>query len=189
MIGASITPVARRSVHLRRITCEGFERDDGLYDIVGTLIDTKPYAMELREKSLGAEEPIHHMTVCLTIDHDRLIHDVVAHTLEGPHAVCGAITERYRLLIGQRIQPGFTKTVKRLLRGEHGCTHMSEMLPPIATTAFQMLWRDADDVTDADQPEHRNSPLGGCHALKLDGEIVRLHSPDKFTGGAGKGQT
>lgn len=186
MNGARQTNLLRRTVHLRRITCEGFERDDGLFDIVGTLIDTKPTPLEMREKTVQAGEPIHHMTVCITVDSDRLIHNVVAHTVEGPHAVCGAITDRYRQLIGQRIQPGFTLTVKRLFRGQLGCTHMTELLPPMATTAFQMLWRGADDVTDADQPGRRNSPLGGCHALKLDGEIVRLHFPDQFTGVSGK---
>lgn len=186
MVAAPQSPVSRRPVHLRRISCEGYERDDGLYDIVGTLIDTKPFPIDMTEKSLAANEAIHHMTVCLTIDQERLIHDVVARTVHGPHAVCGAITESYRKLIGQRIQPGFTKTVKRLFRGDLGCTHMTELLPPMATTAFQMLWRSADDVTDAEQPERRNSPLGGCHALKLDGEIVRLHFPDQHTGGAGR---
>jgi len=176
-------------VHLRRITCEGFERDDGLFDIVGTLIDTQPLPLELREKTVGAGEPVHHMTVCLTVDRDRLIHDVVALTVVGPHAVCGAINLHYRQLDGQRIRPGFTVAVKRLFRGELGCTHMSELLPPMATTAFQMLWRGADDVTDANEPEHRNSPLGGCHALKLDGEIVRLYFPGQFAGETGKGRT
>lgn len=179
------TEMARRPVHLRRITCEGFERDDGLFDVVGTLIDTKPHAVDLQEKTVPGNEPIHHMTVCLTIDRDRLIHDVQAHTLEGPHAVCGAITQSYRHLIGQRIQPGFVSTAKRLFRGEAGCTHMTELLPPMATTAFQMLWRSADDVTDPEQPQHRNSPLGGCHALARDGEFVRLYFPDAYTGPAG----
>jgi hypothetical protein len=185
MATRSLPPVSHRPLHLRRITCEGFERDDGLYDIVGTLIDSKPFPLELQEKTVAADSAIHHMTVCLTIDRDRLIHDAVAHTVEGPHAVCGAITESYRRLIGQRIQPGFTMVVKRLFRGEQGCTHMTELLPPMATTAFQMLWSGADDVTDPDQPEHRNSPLGGCHALKTDGEIVRLHFPDRYTGKTG----
>ncbi len=67
-----------------------------------------------------------------------------------------------------------------MFRGELGCTHMTELLPPMATVAFQMLWRGADDVTDADQPLHRNSPLGGCHALKMDGQIVRLYFPDHY---------
>lgn len=187
MVHATPISVSRRPIHLRRITCEGFERDDGLYDIVGTLVDTKPYPIELQEKSLRSGEPIHHMTVCLTIDRDRLIHDVVAQTVEGPHAVCGAIVGSYRRLIGRRIQPGFSLVAKRLFRGEHGCTHMTELLPSMATTAFQMLWRSADDVTDADQPAQRNSPLGGCHALKRDGEIVRLHFPDQYTGTVKRG--
>jgi hypothetical protein len=178
-------PVVRRQVHLRRIQCEGFEREDGLFDIVGTLIDTKPFPLELQEKTVPGNEAIHHMTLCLTLDRDRLIHDVVARTQEGPHAVCGAIAESYRQLVGLRIQPGFNLVVKRLFRAELGCTHMTELLPSMATTAFQMLWRAADDVTDPDQPEHRNSPLGGCHALKTDGEIVRLHFPDQYTGPAG----
>lgn len=186
MSGSALPTVSRRAVHLRRITCEGFEREDGLYDIVGTLIDTKPFAIELQEKFLSPDEPIHHMTVCVTIDRSRLIHDVVANTVQGPHAVCGAITERYRELIGLRIQPGFVLAAKRLFRGDRGCTHMTELLPPMATTTFQMLWSGADDVTDANQPEHRNSPLGGCHALKLDGEIVRLHFPDQFSGTTGR---
>ncbi|WP_382157987.1 DUF2889 domain-containing protein [Hydrogenophaga sp. ANAO-22] len=185
MAGTPPPPVTRRQVHLRRIHCEGFERDDGLFDIVGTLIDTKPFPIELEEKSVGENQPIHHMSLCLTIDRDRLIHGVEAHTVEGPHAVCGAITESYRRLIGQRIQPGFILVAKRLFRAELGCTHMTELLPPMATTAFQMLWSGADDVTDREQPEHRNSPLGGCHALKTDGEIVRLHFPEQYTGKAG----
>lgn len=185
MAGTPPPPVTRRPVHLRRIRCEGFERSDGLYDIVGTLIDTKPFPIELEEKTVAGDEAIHHMTLCLTIDRDRLIHAVEAHTLEGPHAVCGAITDSYGRLIGQRIQPGFIRVVKRLFRAELGCTHLTELLPPMATTAFQMLWNSADDVTDPDQPEHRNSPLGGCHALKRDGEFVRLHFPHQYTGKTG----
>lgn len=177
---AAPPPILRRPVHLRRITCEGFERDDGLYDIVGTLIDTKPFSLELEEKRVDAHEPIHHMTVCMTIDGDRLIHDVVATTVAGPHAVCGAITQSYRVLIGHHIRPGFTKVVKRLFYGARGCTHITELLPAMATTAFQMLWSGSQDVSDADLPEHRHSPLGGCHALRLDGEFVRLHFPGSY---------
>ena len=111
MAPAPPPPVSRRPIHLRRITCEGYERGDGLYDIVGTLIDTKPFALALQEKTVNADEAIHHMTVCLTVDRDRLIRDVVARTVHGPHAVCGAITQSYRQLVGERIQPGFTHRV------------------------------------------------------------------------------
>ncbi|MGB0396883.1 MAG: DUF2889 domain-containing protein, partial [Candidatus Puniceispirillaceae bacterium] len=36
-------PVKREARHLRRISCEGFARTDGLLDIEGELIDTKHY--------------------------------------------------------------------------------------------------------------------------------------------------
>ena len=54
-------------MHLRRVVCTGYERDDGLWDIEGRLIDTKPFPLELPEHTAAADEPIHEMTVCLTI--------------------------------------------------------------------------------------------------------------------------
>ena len=37
------TTVARRHVHSRRITCEAFERADGLWDIDANMTDVKTY--------------------------------------------------------------------------------------------------------------------------------------------------
>lgn len=168
-----------RQVHLRRITCEGFERDDGLFDIEGTLIDTKPYSLDLPEKSLPANAPIHEMRVRLTLDRQRQIHDAVANTVHGPYAICGDISDGYRKLIGLRIEPGFTNTVKRMFRGVLGCSHLTELLPPMATVAFQIVWAEPEGFGAADKANgsQRSSPLGGCHALRLDGEVVRLHFP------------
>ena len=64
-----------------------------------------------------------------------------------------------------------------MFRGPLGCSHMTELLPPMATVAFQMLWSKPDGFKSADHDKTalRTSPLGGCHALKLDGQIVKLH--------------
>lgn len=96
--------VGRRPVHLRRIRCEGFARDDGLFDIEGTLIDTKPFDVELPEKHVPAQAAIHHMTLRLTIDRHWTIRDAVARTLHGPYGICGQITGRYSQLVGLRIE-------------------------------------------------------------------------------------
>ncbi len=176
---AVATPIARRPVHLRRIICEGFERQDGRFDIEGTLIDTKPIALALPERELAANAPIHQMTLRLTVDRQFLIHEAQARTVHGPYRVCGDITDSYRKLVGLRIEPGFTKTVKRLFRGVLGCSHITELLPPMATVAFQILWSEPEGFGAADDAagRRRSSPLGGCHALRLDGEVVRLHFP------------
>jgi len=55
---------------------------------------------------------------------------------------------------------------------------MTELLPPMASTAFQLLWADGGfEGADAPGSGRRTSPLGGCHALKLDGVIVRTYFP------------
>ena len=72
--------VGRRPVHTRRIVCEGFARDDGLFDIEGTLTDTKPFALALPERRLEAGQPIHQMRVRLTIDREFVIRNADAQT-------------------------------------------------------------------------------------------------------------
>ncbi len=146
-------------------------------DIEGTLTDTKPEPIQMVEKALAANQPIHRMMVRLTIDRDRLIHGAAAFTMDSPYSVCGDIATSYAQLVGLRIEPGFTKTVKRMFRGTLGCSHLTELLPPMATVAFQMLWSKPNGFkgADSDDTALRSSPLGGCHALKLDGQVVKLH--------------
>lgn len=176
----SLPPPAapRRPLHLRRISCEGFLRDDGLVDIEGLLIDTKPVVLALVNRTLDPHEPIHQMRLRMTIDRERCIVDLQAWTEASPYPDCAEIEPAYRQLIGHRIEPGFTQLVKQLFRRTAGCSHMTELLPPMASTAFQVLWADGGfGGADADGSERRTSPLGGCHALKVDGRIVRTYFP------------
>jgi len=178
----SIAPPAapRRPVHLRRITCEGFLRDDGLIDIEGLLIDTKPEPMRLVTKEVPAGSPIHQMRLRITVDRERRIVEASAYSEQGPYPACSEVEAGYRRLVGLRIEPGFTRQVKRLLRGVEGCTHMTELLAPMASTALQVIWGDSEIATNGEAlAAQRMSPLGGCHALRLDGEIVRTYFPQQ----------
>lgn len=168
--------VTRRSAHLRRISCEAFEREDGLVDIEGLLIDTKPTPLQLVNREVPAGEAIHQMRVVLTIDRSRTIVEARASTQAAPYPDCSEVQSAYNRLVGLRIEPGFTRAVKRLLRGTQGCTHMTELLAPMASTAFQVLWADGGfGGPDAPGSATRTSPLGGCHALRPDGHIVRTY--------------
>lgn len=171
------TAVERRPVHLRRIECAGYERADGLFDIEARLIDTKPEDLALAERHISAGEPIHQMVLCLTVDSSFLIHAAVARTIDSPYGVCGRIAADYGRLAGMRIEPGFNVAVKRMFKGVQGCSHITELLPALATTAFQVIWADSrnHDNRRASTGQPRSSPLGGCHALRLDGEVVRRH--------------
>lgn len=166
----------RRPLHLRRIQCEAFEREDGLIDLDGLLIDTKPQPLQLVHREVPAGQAIHQMRLRLTIDRERLIVDARVSSDHAPYPDCRGVEAAYRQLVGLRIEPGFTLAVKRLFRGTAGCTHVTELLPALASTAFQVLWAsgefaDADPVAGA----RGHSPLGGCHALRLDGAVVRTY--------------
>jgi hypothetical protein len=168
----------RRAVHLRRISCEGFVRDDGLYEVEGLLVDTKPQLLKLVNRDVPAGEAIHQMRIRLTMDRDRCIVDAQAFSEHHPYETCAEVEAGYRRLIGLRVEPGFTRQVKRIMRGVEGCTHMTELLPPMASTLFQVIWADgsfAQADSEARDAGAGNSPLGGCHALRLDGQVVRTY--------------
>ena len=39
-------PAPRKHLHTRTIKCEGYEREDGLYDIEAQIVDQKAYAVD-----------------------------------------------------------------------------------------------------------------------------------------------
>lgn len=166
--------VERRQIKERRITCRGFARTDGLWDIEGHLVDTSTEPIDLPVGQVAPGAPLHEMRIRVTIDIDMNIVDLEAKTLHGPYPVCGLINEAYRSLIGVRIQAGYNQLVKGRFRNELGCTHLTELLPPMATAAFQLLlpvWGRMGRPTNV---------VGGCHAMRVDGDVVRLYFPDQF---------
>jgi hypothetical protein len=191
-------PVGRQQLHTRRVTCEGFYREDGLWDIEGRITDEKSYehANEWRGP-LKPGDHVHDMSIRLTLDHRFTIVDVEAVTDASPYRMCGDITPNYKKLIGLRIGPGFTRAVKERLGGVHGCTHLVELLGPVATTAFQTIDSDrATELREAWEAEHAGvtanrttvrskgppSVLNTCHAWASNGEVVARWAPDYYTG-------
>ncbi len=169
-------PSARRTTHRRQISCDAFEREDGLIELEGLLTDTKPAAVRLiTGKEVPPGEAIHQMRVRLTVDRDCLIREARAYSEVSPYPECPAIEVAYRKLVGLRIKPGFPQEVKRLFRGTGGCTHMTELIPSMATILFQVLWADSDFKVDGGATAGGRSPVGACHGLRPDGEVTRTY--------------
>ena len=136
-------PQPRKPIHTRAIECKGYERDDGLWDIEAHLVDTKSYVHTRRTGDSVRQpgQPVHDMWIRLTIDLDMVIHDAEAHTDDGPYPTCGNITPNFKTLIGVKIGPGWRLEVGQRLGRTKGCTHLVELLWPLATTAFQATGR------------------------------------------------
>jgi hypothetical protein len=175
-------PVEREPFHRRVVECRGYRRADGLWDIEGHITDTKAYSFPNQYRGeIRAGEPLHEMWIRLTIDEDMLIHGIEAVTDAGPYEICPAITPKFSALRGLKIGPGWTKAVRERVGGVNGCTHLVELLGPMATVAYQTLVAKRMKQID-DQPERRPSIIGSCHAYSPDGEVVRQRWPNFYTG-------
>ena len=189
-------PVRRQHLHTRRVTCQGFFRDDGLIDIEGRITDEKTY--EHSNEWRGPLQPgdfVHDMSIRLTLDHRFVIVDVEAVTDKSPYSMCGNIAPNFKRLIGLRIGGGFHRAVRERLGGTEGCTHIVELLGPVATTAFQTAGsrkaRDLADAhrarigkprTDSGKPKTRPYMLDSCHTWASDSEVTKRWVPDFYTG-------
>jgi hypothetical protein len=190
-------PTGRQHLHTRRVTCQGFFREDGLWDIEGRITDEKTYEHPNEWRGpLRAGDFVHDMSIRLTLDHKFTIVDIEAVTDRSPYQVCGNVAPDFRKLIGLRIGGGFHREVRARLGGVHGCTHIVELLGPVATTAFQTVAsgkaRELNRVHRAKNgavPASRaaRSPrkpyvIDTCHAWSSDGEVVKRWAPHFYTG-------
>lgn len=172
-------PTRRRLHHRRQVQCDGYERDDGLWDIEAHITDIKTYDLDNAERGgyVSAGEPFHDMWMRLTIDRGMKIHAVEAVIDASPFPQCPAIAKRFSQLEGTRIGPGWHREAKELFNGIHNCTHLHELLAPLATTAIQTLW-PSDEKNVMELAE--NLLLDSCHGWSRHEYTVRKYIPHKY---------
>ena len=138
-------PTPRRLIHERRTITRGFQREDGLWDIEGELVDEKTYTYADRHRGpLPAGSPMHHMRARLTIDIDLKIHAAEAAMPAHPFATCLEAVTPVDGLVGRSLARGFGRAVEETMGRTAGCTHMRGLLLAMATTAYQTIssWRE-----------------------------------------------
>jgi hypothetical protein len=173
----------RRELHLRRIELRGYVRLDGLYDIEAHLVDTKTDEITVGSgRVIAPGQPIHDMAVRLVIDQDLRVVDVVAATDAAPHDICPEATRTLQSLQGLRIGPGWSKAVAERLAGRKGCTHLTELLKPLATVAFQTLWKVREQRAAVTDASAKPGKVDSCYAYASDRELVRRRWPIHYTG-------
>lgn len=175
-------PAPRRPSHNRCITLDGFARDDGLFDIEAELIDKKPYSFPSRAHGEVTEgSALHHMKVRLTVSEEMEVIAAEAVTLAGPYHECPHGAKAIGNLVGQTIQPGWKRIVQRAIGGAQGCTHITELMGPVATVAFQTIYGEAarrareKAGTDHAEPPQMTGLLNSCHALAEGNKAAFWH--------------
>lgn len=175
----------RRHIHTREIVCRGYLRDDGLWDIEGSIVDSKTYSFDNVDRNgVAAGEPVHSMRVRLTIDDDLVVQSAEASTEAGPHRMCGDITSSYAALKGLRIKAGWRRAVMERVGGVAGCTHIGDLLMgPLAVTAYQTVRTHLKGKPEKPyDPNVRPAVMNTCHALSSDSPYAKRRWPAHYTG-------
>ncbi len=178
-------PQPREHIHTRDIICTGYRRADGLWDIEGRLVDTKTYAFNNNERGdIPPGVPVHEMWIRLTVTDSLEIKEVEVTTDYSPFAVCRDVAANFQRLVGLRIGPGWRKRALDRVGGVEGCTHIVELLAPVATTAFQTIFPIKNRERSASQASSDKPPrlLNTCHAFRSDGEKVKEFWPKFYDG-------
>lgn len=169
-------PVTRDELHQRRIDCRGFRRSDGLWDVEGRVVDTKTYAVRHGEQVVSAGDPLHDMTLVLTFDSDLVICGVAVLMDATPYQVCSGAADIMSLLIGLQIKAGWLSEARKILNPNARCTHVFELLGPLATTAYQTL------SIARGKPVDNPAKIDSCFAYSSARDVVRNNWPDRYTG-------
>lgn len=170
---------SRQLLHTREIVCAGYVRSDGLFEIESSMKDISAQGSDLFFKRVDAGDAIHAMRVVVTVDADLVILHIEVHTDIAPTPYCADSNLTYEALRGLKIGPGFTKKVRALLGGTKGCTHLTELLGPLATTAIQTWYaverkkNNMKVMLRMDGPFAKPIIADTCQAYRTEGEAMK----------------
>lgn len=174
--------VTREELHFRRIDMRGYQRSDGLFEVEGRVTDRKPedYVPAGFGETVPAGMPVHDMGVRLVFDEHMVVRDVASFMVSTPFPVCLGGGAALRTIVGARMGSGWNREVRARLAGPGSCTHLMELLIPMATAAVQSM-----AVIRNAEPERRNAEgrplqIDSCYAFGAGREIVRHRWPDLY---------
>lgn len=166
--------IERTELHHRQIDIRFFRRSDGMYEVEGRLLDRKAHAFRraLQDFDTPAGAPLHDITVRLVVDENSLVHDAGASYSAAPFALCHQAAQTLAPLKGLRVGAGWNKRVRELLGGAASCTHIVELLGPMASTIHQgFAPQRMARMSETGNEEHK-SKVDSCYSYGRDREVV-----------------
>lgn len=184
-------PVPRKFSHIRNITCNGYQRDDGLWEVEGHLTDSRGFDFSTAWRGdVATGEPLHDMWMRITFGEDLVIRAIEVVTDASPYPnSCPNALEHYQRLVGESIGQGFAKQARKHIGGVAGCTHQTELLRILGSVAIQTLTGHYVYITNSfvnatemfGSRGERPTIIDSCHSYAADNEIVGILWPDYYT--------
>lgn len=179
---SSEADVTREELHLRRIDMRGFRRSDGRFEVEARVTDRKPndFTPASGDKTVPANAPIHDMGVRLVFDEAMVVHDVQTFTNAAPYDICPEGGQALQSIKGLRIAAGWSSEVRSRLSGARSCTHLMELLIPLATTAIQSMSAVRVGQPEALDATGRPKKIDSCYAYSAERELVLRRWPQFY---------
>lgn len=172
--------ITREELHFRRIDMRGWRRSDGLYEVEGHLVDTKPGDhVPLRGGQLvEAGQPVHDLGVRIAFDIELVVKSVHTFTHAAPYDICPEGGRTLQSLVGLKMTSGWGQAVRSILNRADSCTHLRELLIPMATVAHQAMGfrlREQPERLDANGKPVR---IDSCYAYGSTRSLVQRLWPE-----------
>jgi hypothetical protein len=168
----------RQPKHRRQIDVQVFSRGNGLWEVDAVLTDTKSRVANMSDGPRPAGTPIHEMLLRLVVDEQLNIVEAGSETRWMPYpGLCSEHGDAYAQLAGLNLLQNFHRHVRERLGGVRACTHITELAQVLPTAVVQAFAGEVIDTRGQADSATQPFQLDRCHALRTDGEAVRLFYP------------
>lgn len=172
--------VTRQEIHHRQIDFKGYQRDDGLFEVEAHLTDCKSFDFTPPGGTtmFPAHTPIHDLYVRVIFDQDMLIRNVLTNFVAHPYFTCIGGGDKLKAIIGLRIGAGWNLEIRKRLPACESCTHMRELLTPLASAAYQTMTARRTYLLHATKDDGTPRKINSCYAYRATGGLVEQLWPD-----------
>ncbi|SAL28002.1 hypothetical protein AWB70_01661 [Caballeronia cordobensis] len=173
-------PVTREEIHQRQIEMRGYRRSDGLFEASANLVDrkTSDFTPPSAARLVSAHAPIHDLGVTLVFDRDMIVREVHTFIRSHPYAPCQGGGDTLQALVGMHIGAGWNSEVRKRLPAGDTCTHLKELLGPLASAAFQTMVTERPSALEARDDQGKPRKIDSCHAYGASRDLVKTLWPE-----------
>ena len=164
-----------RKIHARNIEISTYEYDDEYIVVEGELKEDALIAIYISGEK-HQPHTVHHMVIRMLIECSSLTIKEINVEMPGiPYDECIETSNSLDMIKGLRISPGFTSKVKKSLKGNKRCVHLTTLLLAMAPAAMQGFW-----VYSSREPGGngissdmiKDYLIDSCWVWRRDGELV-----------------
>lgn len=172
--------IAREEIHHRQIDMRGYRRSDGLFEVAACLTDrkTNDFTPPGDARMVPALSPIHDLGVTLVFDEDLIVRAVSTFIKSHPYAACPGGGDTLQALVGLRIGAGWNSEIRKRLPSCDTCTHLKEILGPVATAAYQTMVGIRPSSLNVRDGDGKPVKIDSCYAYGASRDLVKRLWPE-----------